>query len=166
MRKIFPARRCLSSGRNGELRDPLEFTPLTVRCPDSPIRIISVHQRWLLVSRLLSIFCTPQRLCGAPVSFQFRRFLAINGNFGNVFCVPLPVPSARVPPPPPFLLSLQIKHLFNSTLGWPLGHAWATLGPPKGHPRVTQSQSQTQVGRGSQRFTKYQVLKTKYWSSG
>jgi hypothetical protein len=56
---------------------------------------------------------------------------------------------------------LQTKRLFNSTLGPPLRHAWVALGPPKGHPRVTQTQSQTQAGRGSQRFTKYQVPSTK-----
>jgi hypothetical protein len=39
---------------------------------------------------------------------------------------------------------LQTKHLFNSTLGPPLRDAWVALGPRLGHPRATQSQTQSQ----------------------
>jgi hypothetical protein len=42
------------------------------------------------------------------------------------------------PHPAFFQLSLQTKHLFNSTLGRPLGDACVTLGRPLGDPWVTQ----------------------------
>ena len=42
-------------------------------------------------------------------------------------------------PRPAFFASLlQTKHFLDSTLGWPLRHAWATLGSRLGHPRATQ----------------------------
>ena len=39
------------------------------------------------------------------------------------------------------------KTLHQSTLGPPLRHAWVTLGPRLGHPRATQTQSQSAEGR-------------------
>ncbi len=51
----------------------------------------------------------------------------------------------HTPPRPFFQLLLQTKPLCQSTLGWPLRHAWVALGPPLGHPRATQSQTQSQT---------------------
>ncbi len=44
------------------------------------------------------------------------------------------IPAISSPPPAIFQLLLQTKHFFNSTLAWPLRHAWVALGPPLGHP--------------------------------
>jgi hypothetical protein len=41
------------------------------------------------------------------------------------------------------------KTLHQSTLGPPLRHAWVTLGPRLGHPRATQTQSQSAEGRNA-----------------
>jgi hypothetical protein len=57
-----------------------------------------------------------------------------------------------VPPPPVFKVVLQTKHFRNSTLGRPLRGPRVALGWPKGDPGVTQSQTQSQSGRGSQRI--------------
>ena len=67
------------------------------------------------------------------------------------------IPAIFAPHPLFFRLLLQTKHLFNSTLGPPLRHAWVALGPPLGHPRATQSQSQSAEGRKP-----LQVPNTKY----
>src|SRR6478736_5763370 len=47
-------------------------------------------------------------------------------------------------PTPFFQLLLQTKHLLNFTQGWPLRGAWVALGPRLGHPRATQSHTQSQ----------------------
>jgi hypothetical protein len=41
------------------------------------------------------------------------------------------------------------KTLHESTLGPPLRHAWVALGPRLGHPRATQTQSQSAEGRNA-----------------
>jgi hypothetical protein len=52
-------------------------------------------------------------------------------------------------PTPSFFNSLlQTKDFCKSTLGWPLRGPWVTLGWPLGHPRATQSQSQSQSAEG------------------
>jgi len=54
-------------------------------------------------------------------------------------------------PTPIFQVLLQTKHLSNFTQGWPLRHAWVALGSRLGHPRVTQTQSQSQSAEGRNR---------------
>jgi hypothetical protein len=55
--------------------------------------------------------------------------------------------SQPIPPRPIFSFLLQTKTLFKSTQAWPLRDAWVALGPRLGHPRATQSQSQSAEGR-------------------
>jgi len=59
-------------------------------------------------------------------------------------------PDHPISPPHPafFQLLLQIKHFRYSTLGSPLGDAWASLASRLGHPRATQSQTQSQSAEG------------------
>ena len=58
-----------------------------------------------------------------------------------------------VPPSPAFFqLLLKTKHFRHSTLGPPLRHAWVALGPRLGHPRATQSQTQSQSAEGREPF--------------
>jgi hypothetical protein len=54
------------------------------------------------------------------------------------------------------------RHFRKSSLAPRLGGPCVALGWPKGDPSVTQSQTQSQAGRGSQPFTKYQIPRTKY----
>jgi hypothetical protein len=71
------------------------------------------------------------------------------------------------PHPPFFQLLLKTKAEPQIdpcvALGRRLGHPWATLGSPKGHPWATQSNPKS--GRGSQRFTKYQIPSTGFPAS-
>jgi hypothetical protein len=46
-------------------------------------------------------------------------------------------------PPAIFQLSLKIKHFFNSTLAWPLRHAWVAQGPPKPNPKQAEGRKTT-----------------------
>jgi hypothetical protein len=59
------------------------------------------------------------------------------------FCVPI----SCAPRPAFFLFLLQTKTLFESTQAWPLRHAWVALARRLGHPRATQSQTQSAEGR-------------------
>jgi hypothetical protein len=47
------------------------------------------------------------------------------------------------------LIYCKQKTLHESTLGPPLRHAWVALGPRLGHPRATQTQSQSAEGRNA-----------------
>ena len=55
------------------------------------------------------------------------------------------------PPRPFFYFLLQTNTLFESTQAWPLHGAWVALGPRLGHPRATQSQTQSPAESHRQR---------------
>ena len=52
---------------------------------------------------------------------------------------------APTPTRPFFNFCCKQSTFINLTLGPPLRHAWVALRPPLGHPRVTQSQTQSQT---------------------
>jgi hypothetical protein len=103
--------------------------------PAFPITTIRLHQR----SRLLTsgqlffsdfwLFSVSPHLCGELLPFRCRRFR----------------------PHPPFftfcckqtLCSNQLNHGPCMELGWPLGHAWATQGPPKPRPNPNQAEGRS-----------------------
>jgi hypothetical protein len=76
-------------------------------------------------------FCFP---LSAPICDDLRRKV-----------LSFPILAIFAPSPPFFELLLQTKDFCHSTLGPPLRDAWAALGPRLGHPRVTQSQTQSQT---------------------
>jgi hypothetical protein len=81
--------------------------------------------------------------CGCPILLRPRASIRLRTD-----CAAKGWDNAPHPAFSPALL--QIKHLFQSTLGPRLGGPWVTLGSPRRHPWVTQSQSQSQtIGRGS-----------------
>jgi hypothetical protein len=134
--------------------------PIT-RCPDHritrsvpppPIPQLAFQRTYAIQSRGCStdLLLPISVISGSSLLFRSRRFSAgppvIGGfqfwqlpNFGNsgdlFFSPTRPFPN----------FCCKQKHFHHSTLGPPLRHAWVALGPRLGHPRATQSQTQSNL---------------------
>jgi len=87
------------------------------------------------------LFSAPQRLRGVVLAFRSRAMSATTAIPAiGALCAP--------PPPRPFLLFVANKGTSSNrplgdpcvTLGWPLGHAWATQGPSNPRPNPKQAE--------------------------
>jgi len=97
-----------------------------------------------------SLGCSPRHR-GALLGFRSLAMSALTGFSITNFWQFRRFWQSLLNPLPPFVdFCCKQRCLDKSIQGWPLRHAWVALGPRLGHPRATQSQTQSQSGRGSQ----------------
>jgi hypothetical protein len=156
------------AGRNGELRDPLVFNPITVRSLDSPdpyhllcssvvsfwfldcyvLLRASASPRWRFAFPIIR-FLGPCHQCSSLVRFWFSDYPITRCPDHPIFCVPLPVYPQPARPHPLFFAFVANKALsqFDAcvALGRRLGHPWATQGPPKPNPKQAEGRKRSGV---------------------